>query len=194
MTTTDELTLIKLCLQGRQDCYETLVKKYRSNVMALAMNILGNRDDALDILQETFIQAYINLDRFDLERKFKTWLLAIAVKRCLDLLRKRKSFLNYFLKHSGDFHKQQQQTQVTQYRLEDSEIFSPMLKQLKERERIALVLKMNENYSSAEIGETLGCSESTARVHLFNAKQRLKKLLTLQGNKIEPKQVKEVLQ
>jgi RNA polymerase sigma-70 factor (ECF subfamily) len=189
MTHTDELNLIKLCLQGRRDCYEPLVKKYQTNVMALAMNILGNRDDALDILQETFVQAYTHLHRFDLERKFKTWLLAIAVKRCLDLLRKRKSFLKYFQNHSGDYHQQRKEVYETALTLEDSELFAPLLKQLKERERIALVLKMNENYSAAEIGDILGCSESTARVHLFKAKQQLKKWMTRQKYHLSVKEV-----
>jgi RNA polymerase sigma-70 factor (ECF subfamily) len=177
-TDLDELTLIKLCLQGRRDCYETLVKKYQANVMALAVNILGHRDDALDVVQETFVQAYINLDRFDPHRKFKTWLLSIAVKRCLDLLKKRKTFLKYFSKLSRDLHEERQRTYTGNKNLEDSELFSLLLKRLKHKERIALVLKINENCSARDIAAVLECSESTARVHLFNGIQQLKKLLT----------------
>jgi RNA polymerase sigma-70 factor (ECF subfamily) len=177
MTNPDELKLIESCLQGNRVDFETLVKKYGNNVMALAVNITGNHDDALDAVQETFVQAYSNLDRFDRRRKFKTWLLGIAVKRCLDILRKRKSFLNYFLKHSNDFQEERERAYMKNKSLEDSELFLPLLKKIKEKERVAIVLKVNEGYSAREIGTVLNCSESTVRVHLFNARRRLKKLL-----------------
>jgi RNA polymerase sigma factor (sigma-70 family) len=189
MTKMNENTLIRLCLQGKReqsrDAFETLVKKYQSNVMALAMNILGDYDDALDMVQETFVQVYVNLDRFDLQRNFKTWLMSIAVKRCLDQLKKRKSFLNYFLKQSKQLHPGGLWELPNHRNLEDSEIFYPLLKKIKDKERIALVLRMNEGYSAKEIAAVLECSESTARVHLFNAKQRLKKLFQTAGEVIK---------
>lgn len=173
-----ETQLIESCLQGKRGDFEPLVNMYQRNVLALAINVTGSHDDALDIVQDTFVQAYSNLHRFDTGRNFKSWLLGIAVKRCLDLLRKRKSILNAFLKHSKDFKEQREHVYLKNKTLQDSELFSPLLKQLKKKERVALILKLNEGYSAQEIGAVLGCSESTARVHLFNAKNRLKKLLT----------------
>ena len=192
MTKIDELKLIKLCLLGRRDCYEPLVKKYQSSVLAVAINILGNYDEAQDILQDTFISAYIHLDRFDTERNFKTWLISIAVNRCLDHLRKQKSFLKYFLKQSQGSPDEQNKVYSDYKVIEDSEFFLPLLKKLKEKERIALVLKMNENYSAKEIGEVLKCSENTVRVHQFNAKQKIKKWLALSGNNRSEKTILEV--
>ena len=61
--------------------------------------------------------------------------------------------------------------------LAESEFFSPLLKQLKPRERLALMLKMEENFSAREIAEVLNCSESTARVHVFNAKRKIRRIL-----------------
>ncbi len=167
--------LIETCLQGRRDCFEPLVRKYQGSVYALALNVLGNGDDAKDAAQETFVQAYVNLDRFDRARNFKTWLLSIAVKRCLDLLRKRKSILGYFLKQTAN--KRAPGPPAPFKGVEESDIFRPLLKRIKGKERIALLLKMNEGYSAAEIAEVLGCSPVTARVHLFNAKKQLKEHL-----------------
>lgn len=174
MTDSNEIKIIEMCLQGNRGAFEVLVKKYQSHVIALSINILGCRDEALDAAQETFIRAYIHLNRFDPERKFKTWLLSIAAKRCLDLLKKRKSILNYFLKQTRDF---RQDAGPAYKPLEESEIFAPLLKKMKDKERVALLLKMNENYSASEIAEVLDCSENTVRVHLFNARQKLKKAL-----------------
>lgn len=183
MNTHDENQLIETCLLGSRNDFEPLVKKYRSPVIALAINILGNYDDALDIAQETFVQAFTNLRRFDTQRNFKSWILGIAAKRCLDHLKKQKSFLNYFLKHPKQFHLNAN-ISTDHKTIEESEIFSPLLKKMKNKERVAILLKINENYSAKEIADVLDCSESTARVHLFNAKQKLKKeLLIVEKNK-----------
>jgi RNA polymerase sigma-70 factor (ECF subfamily) len=175
MKKADETKIIEMCLQGNRSAFEDLVKKYQSHVIALSINILGCRDEALDVAQETFVRAYVHLNRFDPERKFKTWVLSIAAKRCLDHLKKRKSILNYFLKQTREFRLDAGGGYKS---LEESEIFSPLLKRMKDKERVALLLKMNENYSAAEIANVLDCSENTARVHLFNAKQKLKKALS----------------
>lgn len=176
MNVEEENELILTCLQGNRVSFEPLVKKYQSHVIALAINILGNRDDALDMAQETFVQVYTNLGRFDTQRNFKTWVLSIAAKRCLDHLRKQKSIFKYFLEHSNESHLDDClfNEPIT---IEKSETFYPLLKKMKDKERIALLLKVNENYSSKEIAEVLNCSEVTARVHIFNAIQKLKKEL-----------------
>lgn len=66
-------------------------------------------------------------------------------------------------------------------RIEDSEIFFPALKELSTKERVAITLKINDAYSASEIADVLGCAESTARVYLFHAKKKLRKIL--QGKK-----------
>jgi RNA polymerase sigma-70 factor (ECF subfamily) len=172
----NEKEIIETCLNGSVDAFETLVKRYESRVIALAWNILGDRDDARDAAQDTFIQAFKNLHRFDMKREFKTWLMGIAVKRALDRIRKQKSFLKFFKHHTenADFH-----AAVGSHSLEDSEIFLPLLKILTEKERTAVTLKINEGYSAREIGVVLNCSEATARVFLFKAKRKLKKALSL---------------
>ena len=173
-----ENALIEKALQGDLEAFEMLVKKYQSSLVALAWNILGDPDDAHDAAQETFLQAYTNLERFDREKNFKTWIFSIAAKRSIDRLRKQKSFLKYFNKTMKE-KEQNPNPHVTQKneKIEESEIFSPLLEKLKNKERIAISLKINENYSAKEIGAVLDCSESTARVHLFNARKKLKKEL-----------------
>lgn len=185
----NDITLVTQSLPENRyrfpEAFDGLVKRYRSNVLALALNILGPGayDDALDVVQDTFVQAYVNLECFDVNRSFKSWLLGIAVKRALDHLKKQRSFLNYFKKlirhpETEQFHQLPKNTII-----QESLIFSPLLKQLKEKERIALVLRVNEDYPAKDIASVLGCSESTARVHLFNAKQALRRYISREVEK-----------
>lgn len=181
----DERELIEGCLKGNRKYFEVLIKRYQHHVIALSISILGNHEDALDMMQETFIQVYIHLNNYDMERSFKTWLLSIAAKRCLDCLRKRKSILNYFLKQSQGFQENINRCYdaKTHKFIEESEVFSPLLKKLSPNERAALLLNINENYSAKEIAAVLNCSENTVRVNLFNAKQKLKNIICFRRNK-----------
>jgi len=86
--------IILRCLKGEIEAFEILVKKYEKNVLCLAWNILGNKEEAEDVAQETFIQAYLSLNKFDMKRSFKNWLYSIAYRRGSDRKRKEKVFLN----------------------------------------------------------------------------------------------------
>lgn len=168
-----ETQAIQLCRAGNREAFEILVNRYESHVKALAWNIVGNPDEALEISQEAFLQAFKNLHLFDISKNFKNWLLGITVKRSLDKLRKRKSFWNFFNRYVLEAPLTKEEIRP----IEESPIFHPLLKRLNERERIALSLQINENYTAGEIGKILACSENSVRVLLFKARKKLKKAL-----------------
>lgn len=176
-----EKLIIQECLKGNQQEFEILIKKYQPNVIALALNILGDPDEALDAAQDTFAQAYLNLHRFDLDRNFKNWLMGIAVKRSLDRIKKRKSFLEFFNQYSKNMELSKTYKSYTTYSIEESPIFRQCIKKLSPKERTALSLKINEGYKAKEIGEILNCSENTAFVYLFKAKQKIKRALAAEN-------------
>ncbi len=72
--------------------FDGVVDIYGGQALALAINVLGNRQDAEDVVQESFIQVFRNLGSYDPGRSFKTWLLTIVYRRCLDMLKKKKRF------------------------------------------------------------------------------------------------------
>jgi len=169
----NEAQMIRTCLAGDRETFEILVTRYESHVKALAWNIIGNPEEAMEISQETFLQAFKNLHLFDIGKNFKSWLLGITIKRSLDKLRKQKSFLNFFQRYSLVVPLVKEEIKP----IEESPLFHLHLKRLKERERIALSLQINENYTAKEIGRILDCSENSVRVLLFKAKKKLKKVL-----------------
>src|SRR4030042_1320945 len=86
----DDQELITGCLRGSLEDFRMIVERYTAPAMALAMNILGNRDDAEDACQELFIQVYRHLESYDKDRSFKNWVYTILYRRCLDHLKRRR--------------------------------------------------------------------------------------------------------
>ena len=171
----DEKETIAACLAGRGEEFRFLVEGYKSQVMAMAMNVLGNRQDAEDVCQETFVQVFRHLAQFDPTRPFRSWLFTILYHRCLDVIKRKKRFRAAFGRMSHD------PGHPTHADFDDPierrEISRIVQKQLSPKERAALVLWANEGLNSAEIAGIVGCSASTARVTLFNARRKLKSVL-----------------
>lgn len=164
--------LVRICLQGKVDEFKKIVDRYRGKAMALALNILGNYEDAEDACQDSFIQAYRNLDRFDARKSFSNWLFSILYNRSLDQLRKRRRFYNFFKRVKSEpspYSVSQESTQSSIQPLPQN-----ILKELSPKERTALFLWAEEGYTSEEIAGVLRCSSSTARVHLFKARKKIK--------------------
>jgi RNA polymerase sigma-70 factor (ECF subfamily) len=75
--------IISSCLSGEKEAFEMLIKKYQVPILHLAWRILGDKDEAKDATQDTFVQVFSNLNRFDRGMSFKNWLYSITYKRCL---------------------------------------------------------------------------------------------------------------
>ena len=171
----DERATIDGCLRGDAASGRALVEGYGTLVLSVALNVLGNRQDAEDVCQETFIQVFRRLDRYDRARPFKTWLLTIAYRRSLDMLRKKRRFSEFSVR--ARFDPAFGGLGADPGRGDPAPLPSKLLATLSPRERTALTLWANEGYAAAYIAEVLGCSASTARVYLFNARRKIKILL-----------------
>src|SRR5579859_48489 len=88
---TDETTLVALSREGDTRAFSELVRRYEGKIFRLAQHITQNREDAEDVLQETFLKAYEHLDQFQGNSKFYTWIVRIAVNQALMKLRRRKT-------------------------------------------------------------------------------------------------------
>jgi RNA polymerase sigma-70 factor (ECF subfamily) len=168
----DEREIIEGCLRGSPASSRAMMEAYGNLVLSVALNVIGNRQDAEDVCQETFLQVFRRLDRYDPARSFKTWLLTIAYRRSLDMLRKRRRFSAFSSRArfepavAGDPRP-----------ADPAPLPSALLETLSPRERTALCLWANEGYTAKDIAEVLSCSASTARVYLFNARRKIKALL-----------------
>src|SRR5271156_2508210 len=87
----DETTLVAQSREGDTAAFGELVRRYEGKIFRLAQHVTQNREDAEDVLQETFMKAYEHLDQFQGNSKFYTWVVRIAVNQSLMKLRKRKT-------------------------------------------------------------------------------------------------------
>ena len=86
----EEMQLVRRAKRGDDSAFEELVRRYDRNVFRIAQHITQNREDAEDVVQEAFLKAYGNLQKFQEQSKFYTWLVRIAVNEALMKLRRRK--------------------------------------------------------------------------------------------------------
>ncbi|MDQ7025996.1 MAG: sigma-70 family RNA polymerase sigma factor [Anaerolineae bacterium] len=176
-----------------QDAFAEIVYSFQDAVYNLCYRMLGERTEAEDATQEAFMRAYNNINRYDIARSFKTWLLSIASNHCIDRLRKRRlKFLSLDeplpsdmqLAISSDI--PNPETQVA--RSEHSEYIQNLLSELPEDDRVGIILKYWYDYSYAEIAEFLETTESAVKSRLFRARRALAALLSSNMGNAEDQQ------
>lgn len=161
----EERELIERVLRGEREVLESLFKKYHSSIFLLSFNILREINEAKDSVQETFLHALQNIKSLKNIENFKSWLYSIAYRIAIDRKRKMKIFKRKISEISNEIVPNKYKPEIWE-----------SLEELNSKERSAFLLHL-EGFNSKEIGEIIGCSGSTARVHLFNARKKLKKIL-----------------
>jgi RNA polymerase sigma-70 factor (ECF subfamily) len=174
----DDNELVTACLRGEKEAFRRIMEAHSGPALALALNILANRQDAEDACQEAFVKAYRNLARFDGRANFRTWLLTIVYRRCLDMLKRKRRFRAAVEKAGHDARPGRgREAGSTSAGGDGQRLPVRWLGGLTPRERTALCLWADEDLTAVEIAEVLGCAASTARVTLFNARRKLKSSL-----------------
>lgn len=181
----DERTLIEQAGRGDAEAFEQLVVSHQRIIYNLALRMTGNREDAADLTQETFIKAWHAISLFQFDSKFTTWLCRIASNACIDFLRKQKKRRSVSLTAIDDFDESYEMA-VTDSNLNpaelldaaaDREMVYAALRQLPTEYRIVLSLRAIEDMSYQEIGEALDLNPGTVKSRISRARQRLRKMI-----------------
>lgn len=187
----DEQELIRSALGGDTDAYEVLVIRHRDRLYSSMINIVGSHEEAEDVVQETFVQAYVKLDTFQMNAKFFTWIYRIGFNFALGRRRKRRSHLSLEVsRESGnepqDAYIGPDENLLQQERVREVQI---ALNKLSDDHRDILVLREMEGMAYEDIAETLSISPGTVRSRLSRARGALKAVLEMtSGNAIEDSQ------
>ena len=183
----EEMALVHAAKAGDVSAFESLVKKYDRNVFRIANHITHNREDAEDVVQDAFLKAYENLEQFQGQSKFYTWLVRIAVNEALMKLRKRRPERTVSLdedvkteedslpREVADWSPNPEQ-QYSQAELKD--ILTRTIQGLPQGFRTVFVLRDVEGLSTEETAEALDLSIPAVRSRLLRARLQLRDRLS----------------
>lgn len=179
----EDAELVQAVRDGDASAYRGLVERYQSRVYALICGMVRDREEALDLTQDSFIKAYKNLDRFRLESSFYTWLYRIAMNVAIDHIRKMKkrqheAFDEGIAARDVDgaiaaAHDASSPTRALDRKELSGQIFDA-LDTLSPDHRQVVLLREVEGLSYAEIAETMGIAEGTVMSRLFYARRKLR--------------------
>ena len=179
-TQPDERELLARAQKGDHHAFAQIVEAYQRPVYNLCYRMLGNPEEAEDATQETFIRAYTNLAKFDLERKFVNWVLTIASNHCVDRLRKRRIQWSSI---EDDPYVERipmpdtvNPQQVAEEREQADEI-QYWLNQLPPDYRTPLILLYWYGYSYEEIADMMQLSVPAVKSRLHRARKRIAEMM-----------------
>ncbi len=173
--------LLSALARGDEDALDEIIRRKTGPLLQLTQRILGDAEEARDVVQVTFLRLWENRGRFDPRFSPNTWIYRIASNLAIDVLRSKKSReraaepVRHHLRavasprSDGDLG-----------RLAEAEvagIFRELAAALTEKQRLVFLLREVEGLPSQEVAEIVGCQESTVRNHLFNARKLLRQEL-----------------
>jgi len=183
----DESTLVAQSREGDTAAFAELVRRYEGKIFRLAQHVTQNREDAEDVLQETFLKAYEHLDQFKGDSKFYTWIVRIAVNQALMKLRRRKSDKSVSLDEQIDTGEDNITREIAAWDEDPEQRFSreelggildTAIESLEPPYRSVFVLRDIDELSTEETAEALGLSIPAVKSRLLRARLQLREKLT----------------
>ena len=175
-----EIDLILRIKQGDRLAFTDIINKYQKKIFGLALGFFHDRDDAMEIVQETFIRVYEKLNRFTENTHFRNWIYRISMNLCVDYYRKFKKNnkhndeLYSFLKQNSDC-LNSPEDHMASIRLK--EVFKKGISTLPKRQKLILVMKHYGQFKYREIADILNVSTGCVKSLHHRAIQKLKKVL-----------------
>jgi RNA polymerase sigma-70 factor (ECF subfamily) len=181
-----EEALVTAAKRGDGRAFEMLVKRHEPRILALALRYTRVREDAEDVVQQSFQKAFVHLHRFEGKSRFSTWLSRIAINEALMCLRRKRTSPEVPIEQSTTM----DETALTlglsdsdpspeDYCLheEQKRILSAAVRQLKPRTRKAIELRELGELSTKETARILGLSIGAVKARLFHARKALRRSL-----------------
>jgi RNA polymerase sigma-70 factor, ECF subfamily len=177
----DETELIRKAKRGDREAFGILVERYQRRVVGVALAIVHNPDDALELAQETFVRAYENLGSFESRSSFSTWLYRIAANLAIDLRRREgRHSLVRGEEAEVEFNRLPSSTGDSFAEFSRKELKSRLraaLEELTPEHRAVILLREVEGLGYDEISDILKCPRGTVMSRLHYARNRLRMIL-----------------
>jgi RNA polymerase sigma-70 factor (ECF subfamily) len=183
----DEYTFLAAAKRGDSAAFEFLCKQSAQMVFRVARRMMRNNEDAEDVLQESFQQAFIHLGTFNGDSRFSTWLSRIAINAALMKLRKKQHLWDVSLDESNDDEQSSHRLDVEDQGLnpeqlyaqtERQQILAEAINELAPGTRKAIELREIDERSGEETAQIMGISVSAVKARVFHGRRKLRERLT----------------
>ena len=178
----EEYEIVKRCQAGDRSAFRPLVVRYQRMVFSQCLKMLGDEEEAKDIMQDTFVKAWQTIGRYDSRHAFSTWLYTIATRLCLDRLKGMKqlvplaedeSMLRQFASSSSEGRAIENREWVAIVRM--------LAAELSTKQRLVFTLCHLEELSSSEVEQITGMDAKQVKSNLYVARQTIRKRLIALG-------------
>ncbi|NCD69819.1 RNA polymerase sigma factor [Mucilaginibacter agri] len=177
----NDFQLVLKAREGDQKAYASLMQRYKDSIYFMALKMVNNKEDAMDLTVETFAKAFDKLDKYQPDFAFSTWLFRVATNNCIDFIRKKK--LNTMSLHGmvdDDGDERPMQIAADELNPEEFSIKKQQTQELKAlvdslppRYRNLITLRYFDELSYEEISTQLSLPLGTVKAQLFRAKYLL---------------------
>jgi RNA polymerase sigma factor (sigma-70 family) len=181
----NDFMLVIRAKDGDQKAYAELMQRYKDSIFFMALKMVNNKDDAMDLTVETFGKAFENIEKYKPDFAFSTWLFRIATNNCIDFIRKKR--LNVVsLQTISDEDRDDKQLQIasdslnpeqTSIKKQESEKLKSIVEQLPQRYRTLIVLRYYDEQSYEEIAQQLDLPLGTVKAQLFRARDLMSNIM-----------------
>jgi RNA polymerase sigma-70 factor (ECF subfamily) len=167
---------VRAAQRGDRNAFEALVRGVQRPVFGLCLRLLRTEAEAAEVAQEAFLKAYQNLHRYDAQKPFDLWVMAIARNLCLDLLRRRARMRTEDVEELGEQLPSGQKSQEEQaLEAEQRLSLEEAMATLSTDDREVLALYYVQKRTTKEIATVLDCAPGTIMARLFRAREKLRK-------------------
>ncbi len=188
----NDFNVISRAKEGDQKAYAELMQRYKDSIYFMALKMVNNKDDAMDLTVETFGKAFENLDRYKPDFAFSTWLFRIATNNCIDFIRKKRLnvvSLNTLTDQDGEerqfeVRSESLNPEETSIKKQENEKLKNIVEQLPSRYRTLIILRYFEEQSYEEIAQQLDLPLGTVKAQLFRARDLLANVMNRKKNNL----------
>ena len=172
--------IVASVLRGEREAYALLVEAYKTQIFNLAYRMTGSYEDARDLAQETFVRAYVNLKKFNREKRFFTWLYTIGLNLIRNHLKKKgrdlsRETTDRTFSEAGIRDGDRMERDVIRW--QEIHRLNICLQKLPAELRESVVLRFYQDLSFEEIATISGASVSAVKMRVYRGLSRLKRLM-----------------
>ncbi len=188
---TDDHSLVLRARSGDERAFRTLVERYQKKVYAVAVGMVKDREEAMDVVQEAFVKVHRSLDSFKADATFYTWLYRITVNVCIDVIRRRGAMRSDSVEFDERVGHDLAEANLgavssqlgsnperSALQREVGEKIQAALEQIPEKHRAILLLRELDGLSYEELSQVLEIPKGTVMSRLFHARAKVQKLLS----------------